>query len=136
MVDSAQLGGKHLIYLPLYLSAADPRFQQSDETIRTSFLAGLKRIYPSFEERHVLAFRVSRVAEVFPLPVLEFSQKQPPANSVLPGLHFVNAGHIVNGTLNVNETVGLAERVASTLLRTDGLGNLPESAATNREERV
>jgi protoporphyrinogen oxidase len=121
MVDPAALGGKHLIYLPLYLSAEDPRFQQSDDQIRVSFLAGLKRIYPAFEESHVTAFRVSRVAEVFPLPVLDFSSKQPPASSALPGLHFVNAAHILNGTLNVNETVGLAERVATSLLQSDGL---------------
>lgn len=139
MVDSAELSGKYLIYLPLYLSAADPRFQQSDEEIRASFLAGLKRIYPSFKESHVLAFRVSRVAEVFPLPVLDFSNKQPPASSALPGLHFVNAAHIVNGTLNVNETVGLAERVAASLLNSDGLesglvtSGLPTSSSHNSE---
>jgi len=123
MVNPAEFDGKHLVYLPLYLDAQDPRFKQNDEEIRATFLAGLKQIYPGFNEDHVLAFKVSRVAEVFPLPVLNFSQSRPPASSSLPGLHFVSAAQIVNGTLNVNETVGLAERTAQALLQSDGLSS-------------
>lgn len=121
MVSPEQLGGHHLIYLPLYLSAEDPRFQQSDETIQASFLAGLKKVYPDFTEDDVLACRISRVAEVFPLPVLHYSQKVPPMSTSLEGLHLVNASQILNGTLNVNETIGLAEKCAAKFLKHDGL---------------
>jgi hypothetical protein len=34
----------------------------------------------------------------------------------LPGIHIVTSAHIVNGTLNVNETVALAEDAAPRLL--------------------
>jgi hypothetical protein len=34
----------------------------------------------------------------------------------VPGLAVVNSAHIVNGTLNVNETVQLAERAVPELL--------------------
>jgi hypothetical protein len=34
----------------------------------------------------------------------------------IAGLFVVNAAQIVDGTLNVNETVGLAERAAQTIL--------------------
>lgn len=120
-VDPSQLDGKHLVYLPLYLSAEDPRFRASEEDLRRSFLEGLHRIYPHFQEDHVEAFRVSRVAEVFPLPVLGLAQRIPPANGHLPGLSMLHATQIQHGTLNVNETVGLAERAAASLLRSDGL---------------
>jgi len=36
----------------------------------------------------------------------------PPEDATVPGLHLVNSAHILNGTLNVNETVQLAERAA------------------------
>jgi hypothetical protein len=36
----------------------------------------------------------------------------------VPGLHLVNSAHIVNGTLNVNETVQLAEDAARGLTAT------------------
>jgi hypothetical protein len=39
----------------------------------------------------------------------------------LPGLSVINSAHIVNGTLNVNETVGLAETALAEILEsTDG----------------
>jgi protoporphyrinogen oxidase len=121
MVSPQELQGNHLIYLPLYLSAEDPRFQQSDDAMQATFIAGLKKVYPNFTEDDVLACRISRVAEVFPLPVLQYSEKVPPVSTSLPGLHLVNAAQILNGTLNVNETIGLAERCASHLLGSDGL---------------
>jgi hypothetical protein len=34
----------------------------------------------------------------------------------VPGVHIVNSAHIINGTLNVNETVQLAERTVPELL--------------------
>ena len=34
----------------------------------------------------------------------------------MPGIHIVNSAHIINGTLNVNETMQLAEREAVRLL--------------------
>jgi hypothetical protein len=33
----------------------------------------------------------------------------------VPGLHIVNSAHILNGTLNVNETLALAERASRRL---------------------
>jgi len=121
MVAPEQLNGNHLIYLPLYLSANDPRFQQSDDVIQSTFLEGLKKVYPNFSADDVLAFRISRVAEVFPLPVLHYSTKVPPKTTSVNGLHLVNASQILNGTLNVNETIGLAERAVESLLASDGL---------------
>jgi hypothetical protein len=57
-----------------------------------------------------LAFKVSRVRQVFPLPVLNYSDNLPAQKTSVENLYIVNSAHIVNGTLNVNETVQLAER--------------------------
>ena len=116
-VDPAETGGHHLVYLPLYLSADDPRFQQSEDEIRTTFLDGLTRIYPHFDPADVLAFRLSRVAEVFPLPTPHYSKQVPPRHLSLDGVHMVGASQIINGTLNVNESVRLAEEAAEDFLR-------------------
>jgi hypothetical protein len=53
---------------------------------------------------------VSRVRQVFPLPVLNYSRNLPSTKTSLDGIYVVNSSHIVNGTLNVNETVALAEK--------------------------
>ncbi|MEZ6124066.1 MAG: hypothetical protein R3C49_12950 [Planctomycetaceae bacterium] len=72
------------------------------------FLSALDRMYPQFSKDDVLAFRVSRVRHVFALPTLGYSERVPPIQTSVPNVLAVNSAHIVNGTLNVNETVRLA----------------------------
>lgn len=117
MVDPAEVGGNHLVYLPLYVDAADPRFRRSDDEIRAEFWAGLRRLFPDLEDDDCLAFRVSRVPHVFPLPTLGYSETVPARDTSIPGLHLVNSAQIVNGTLNVNDSVRTAEEAAAVLLR-------------------
>jgi protoporphyrinogen oxidase len=115
LVDPASFGGRALVYLPRYVASDDPLFGQPDDAIRDSFLAGLERMYPDFRRDDVEHFGISRVKNVFALPTLEYSRRLPPMETSIPGLHMVNSAHIVNGTLNVNETVRLAEEAASRL---------------------
>ena len=116
LVDRKHFGGNALVYLPKYVPPDDPAFASSDDELRESFLAALKRMYPHFDVRDLLAFRVSRVRHVFPIPTLNYSARLPPVTSSVPGVHIANSTHIVNGTLNVNESVQLAERLATQLL--------------------
>jgi protoporphyrinogen oxidase len=110
LVDKKEFGRNALVYLPKYVPPDDPLFDKTDEEIEKSFLSGLERMYPNFRQKDVLAFRVSRVRHVFPLPVLNYSRDLPAAKTSVQGAYVVNSAHIVNGTLNVNETVQLAER--------------------------
>ena len=73
-------------------------------------------MYPDFRREDVVAFQVSRVRRVFALSTLGYSKRLPPMQTSIPGLHIVNSAHILNGTLNVNETVQLAERAAAGFL--------------------
>jgi hypothetical protein len=56
------------------------------------------------------------VPYVFPVPTLGYSERLPPLQTTIPGLFMANSAHIVNGTLNVNETVKLANSVSATLM--------------------
>ena len=49
-----------------------------DEALRARFLPALAQVYPEFHPERVRAFRVSRVREVFPLPILGYSRRLPP----------------------------------------------------------
>jgi protoporphyrinogen oxidase len=109
VVDRAQWNGQALVYLPKYVKPSDPLFDESDESIEASFLAALERMYPNFSRSRVRAFRVSRVRAVFPIATLGYSRMLPPIATSLPGVYLLNSAHIVNGTLNVNETVALVE---------------------------
>ncbi|GMV66425.1 MAG: hypothetical protein AMXMBFR75_22210 [Candidatus Hinthialibacteria bacterium] len=113
LVQPGHLGGYHLAYLPKYVPAEDPAFSLSDEEIEKQFKAGLFQIFPGLEEKNIQAFRVSRVRYVCPLSTLACSERVPPVVTSVPGLYLVNSAHILNGTLNVNETVQLADKAAA-----------------------
>ena len=116
LVDKAEFGGHNLVYLPKYVAPDDPVMTEPDDTIRERFLAALERIYPHFNREDVLVFRIARVKHVFAVPTLNYSETVPPMRASLPGVFLVNSAHIVNGTLNVNETLQLAERAIPTVL--------------------
>ena len=68
LVDREQLAGHALVYLPKYVSPDDPIFDLSDDHIRNRFLMALGKMYPAFKPTDVLAFKVSRVRQVFAIP--------------------------------------------------------------------
>ena len=110
LVDKKDFGGNSLIYLPKYVAPDNELFDKSDAEIEDVFLTALEKMYPHFTRKDVVEFKVSRVRQVFPLPTLNYSRDLPPIKTSVDGVHVVNSSHILNGTLNVNETVALAER--------------------------
>jgi protoporphyrinogen oxidase len=116
-VDPSEFGGRSLVYLPRYAPASDEYFTLSDDEVRERFVRAIAKMYPGFRSEDVMAFRVSRVRNVFPIPSLAYSEHVPPVATSIPGVFAVSSAHIVNGTLNVNETVQLAERTVEQLTR-------------------
>jgi protoporphyrinogen oxidase/acetyltransferase-like isoleucine patch superfamily enzyme len=129
LVDSDELDGHGLVYLPRYVTQDDPYWQLPDAEIEARFLDALLRMYPSLERSDIACFRISRVPHVLAISTLGYSDRLPPMTTTLRGLHIVNSAHIVNGTLNVNETVALAEDAVSNLLKAAALtgGSVPDS---------
>lgn len=117
LVDRAEFGGHALVYLPKYVAPDDAIFEESDESLRARFTAALAQMYPHFTPSDVIAWQVSRVRQVFPLPTLDYSSRLPEAQTSLPGLTIINSAHIVNGTLNVNETIQLAENAVKPMMK-------------------
>ena len=126
LVDKAELGGNALVYLPRYVTPDDELFDRSDAEIEHEFLTGLQRMHPSLSLADVKAFRISRVRHVFALPTIGYSDRLPPSVTSVPGFYALNSSHIVNGTLNVNETIRLASEFV------DGLNKLPNGGSVNR----
>jgi len=117
LVDKRDFDKNALVYLPKYAAPDDPIFDESDSDIQRKFLNALEKMYPHFKRSDVLSFKVSRVRQVFPLPVLNYSDRLPDVETSVAGLYILNSSHIVNGTLNVNETVALAENFVDRLSR-------------------
>jgi protoporphyrinogen oxidase len=118
LVDRSTFGGRSLVYLPRYLTQDDPFWERDDDSIRETFLAALERMYPRFRRDHVRAFQVARARHVLALPTLGYSTDTCPfTETTVPGVYVANSAQIVNGTLNNNETVALAEAKAEALGR-------------------
>lgn len=138
LVDRQQFAGRHLVYLPKYVLPNDPLFERSDSEIEDQFVTALLRMYPHLHREDVLAFRVSRVRYVLAVSTVNYSAGLPPMTMSVPGLHVVNSAHIANGTLNVNETVQLAERAVTHLLmvsQRDSVRLLPTRYAITETDR-
>jgi protoporphyrinogen oxidase len=116
LVDRKYFGGNALVYLPKYVVPDDPAFKLSDQELEEKFVQALVQMYPKFDRSHLLSFKVSRVKYVLAISTLNYSENMPPMHTSIPGVHIINSAHILNGTLNVNETIQLAQKAASELL--------------------
>jgi len=116
LVDPAYFGGCTLVYLPKYVTQRDSFWARTNDEVAAEFLAALERMYPQFRRQHVRAFQVSRVREMLAVSTLDYSSRLLPESSTsLEQVFIVNSAQIANGTLNVNETIGLAGRKATEL---------------------
>lgn len=110
IVDRAHFGGHTLVYLPKYVKKSDELYGWSDDQIKAFFLENLLGMYDHISKVDVISMEVSRAPYVFPVSRLGYSSSLPSVSPGIPGLHFLNSAHIVNGTLNVNETLQLVNR--------------------------
>jgi protoporphyrinogen oxidase len=108
LVDRERFGGNSLIYLPCYLTQQDTYWSRSDSEIEADFLGALEKMYPHFDRNDVLAFRVFRARQVLAISALDYTTKWlPSVTTSLPNVFVLNSAQIANGTLNVNETLGV-----------------------------
>jgi protoporphyrinogen oxidase len=117
LVDKAEFGGNALVYLPKYVAPDDELFEKSDAEIEETFLSALEKMYSHFKREDVKEFKISRVRQVFPLPTLNYSANVPEVKTSLENVFIVNSAQITNGTLNVNETIQLAEKFFENYLK-------------------
>ncbi len=109
LVDKKYLNGNSLIYLPKYVEQNDPLLQKSDEEIKEYFLDNLDKMYPGIVADNVKFAGVARAKHVITVAQLDYSEKLPGIKTSMPGVYIVNTSHIKDGTLNVNETIAVAE---------------------------
>jgi protoporphyrinogen oxidase len=116
LVDRRHFGGHALVYLPKYLTQQERFWEKTDIEIEAEFLSALEEMYPHFRREQVKAFQVSRVREMLAVTTLNYSAMLlPPTATTVERVFVVNSAQIANGTLNVNETLGLADRKAREL---------------------
>jgi protoporphyrinogen oxidase len=109
LVNKKQFNGYSLIYLPKYVISTDAMFNQSDEEIKKYFIENFKKMYPQITDDNIKFAGVARAKHVITVLAKNYSENLPSVVTSLPGVYIVNTSHILDGTLNVNETVKVAE---------------------------
>lgn len=104
-----QLGGNHVVYLPKYMPEGHAGLDESDADYQEKCLSTLEKMYPSFSRDNVVAIAVARAKRVAALQTIGFSERLPPVITSEPGLYVIHSAQILRGSLNVNETLSLAE---------------------------
>lgn len=119
-VDPAEVGGHTLVYLPKYVAPDDELFEATDDEVRARFLTYLQRMHPDLHDDDVLSFRVSRARQVFAVPTIDYSRRVPPMVTSVPGLYLAGSAHLVNATLNVDDTLALVDEAMAAIARNEG----------------
>jgi hypothetical protein len=112
------------VYLPRYVAPNSDWLGRSDDEIERDSIGGLVRLFPDLGESDISAVRVARARHVLPLPRVGQADSRPAIATSVPSIYLVNSSQIVNGTLNLNETVRLAEEALPTLLNARSEGRL------------
>jgi protoporphyrinogen oxidase len=117
LVDKEYLGGNALVYLPKYVDSNDQLFNQSDEEIKSYFISNFKAMYPWLTDSNIKFAGVARAKHVITVAKLGYSESLQNVKTSMPGVYIVNTSHILDGTLNVNETVRVAETKLEEILK-------------------
>jgi len=119
LINPKETKGLHLIYLPKYVNSDDALLDIPEEKLIQSFLNDFLKMYPSVNSSDVTFCGVSKARNVFSLPTLNYSANLPDIKTSIENYFIINSAQIINGTLNVNETIQVAETKLSEILSKD-----------------
>jgi hypothetical protein len=110
LVDAAdETGGRALVYLPRYCSPDDKAFDEDDDAVVERCLSDLLLRYPQLHRDDVVGARLARARHVMPVPEPGRGTDAPAVSTGVPGLFLASSAQVVDGTLNVETTLALAE---------------------------
>lgn len=116
LIPPSEIKGNNLIYLPKYVNADDHLLNMDNKDLSEIFVSELLRMYPTLNKEDILFCGISKARNVFSLPVINYSEMLPNIKTNIPNLYIVNSAQIINGTLNVNETIQVAEMKLNEIL--------------------
>jgi protoporphyrinogen oxidase len=120
LIDKEETKGNHLVYLPKYVDPDDELFDKDEKEVRQLFLGSLYKMYPNLSDDDLNFWGVSKARIVFALPTINYSKKVPGVTTSLGNYYIINSAQIINGTLNVNETIQVAETKLKEILNNHG----------------
>ena len=100
--------GKHIVYLPKYVTADDPIHRESDQAITGRFISALRRVFPELDDASILHTKLFRETYVQPLQEVNRLENHVEFATPIPGVYVANSAMLYNTTLNNNAAITLA----------------------------
>jgi protoporphyrinogen oxidase len=111
MVDPAEYGGRHLVYLGNYRAHEDPIFKQSTDEVLSTFEAGIRRLNPGFDRSWIQDAWTFAAPFAQPIVTPAFARTIPGFDTPVPGLYVANMFQVYPYDRGQNYSIELAERL-------------------------
>jgi protoporphyrinogen oxidase len=113
IISPEEMGGRHLVYLPKYITSDDPLNRLADDQVAHLFIDKLRSVFPDLRPNDILHLKVFREPFVQPIPSLHFLSRPISPLTPLPHVYLANTAMIPDSLHNNNANINLAEKVAA-----------------------
>jgi protoporphyrinogen oxidase len=107
-----ELGGDHILYVPQYLPADDPRYAQDDETVLRTYCDALALIHPAFDRSWVKFAAVFRDRYAQPICRTDYRESTPGIATPVPNLFLTDSCQLHPHDRNISGSFGLGKEAA------------------------
>jgi protoporphyrinogen oxidase len=107
-----ELGGDHILYVPQYLSADDPRYSQSDEDVLQKYTDALALINPAFDRSWITYSTVFRDRFAQPICLTNYRTTTPTIATPIPNLFLTDSSQLHPHDRTISGSFGLGKQAA------------------------
>jgi protoporphyrinogen oxidase len=107
-----ELGGDHILYVPQYLSAEDPRYGLADDEVLRLYTEALRLINPSFDPSWIRFSAVFRDRFAQPMCLTDYRTTTPSIQTPLPNLFLTDSCQLHPDDRTISGSFGLGLEAA------------------------
>lgn len=110
-------GGDTIVYVGKYISPDAELYRADNETVKKRFFDHIKKIYPSFDEKDVIEWKMFREPFSQPVVTKEFSKIKLDYKSPYEGLYLANMSMVYPEDRGMSYSVMLGNKVAEVVVK-------------------
>jgi protoporphyrinogen oxidase len=111
-----ELSGDHVLYVPQYLSADDPRFAESDEAVLRRYTDALALVNPAFDRSWIRFSAVFRDRYAQPICRTDYRETTPSFATPVRGLYLTDSCQLHPHDRSISGSFGLGRQAAELAL--------------------
>lgn len=109
--------GKHIYYIGAYVPVEHRYFADSDESIMNEWKAGLRKMFPHFDETKILEEKLFRFKDAQHIVGTDYIEKIPAYQSPVPQVYLSNFSQIFPDDRGTNYAIEEGKKIAELVLK-------------------